>query len=54
MIVIKVSKDRYINRWVVQEKTSRVDEIASKTIHKDRDREKRSKTPNKVKLVENK
>ena len=33
---VKVSKDKHMRRWVDQEYLSMLDEIVSKTVHKDK------------------
>ena len=35
MMDVKVSQDKHINRWVDRENLFMLDEIASKTVHKD-------------------
>ena len=37
MMDVKVSKDKYIWKWVDRENSSMLDEIGSKTVHKDKE-----------------
>ena len=55
MMNVKVSKDKHISRWVDREVTSSLlDEIESKTVLKDEDRDQqRNQTMSEVKPVEN-
>ena len=55
MMNVKVSKDKHISRWVDREVTSSLlDEIESKTMLKDEDRDQqRNQTMSEVKPVEN-
>ena len=55
MMDIKISKDGYISRWLIERTSSMLAETASKTKHRDKnsDRGKRKKTQNEVKPAKN-